>query len=421
MSEEAKKRKYSATRIKRKLLYFLLLFVVLAIFGKYYKHEMFNVDLKAQQWEWIIECGKYEDIYFISTDLIAVKNNKNKIGIINVDGELVCPFIYDSISKFTEGRAIASNDGKYVYIDENAKQVIESTYECVKNYSDGMGAVKEDGKWGFIDKEGKIVIECEYDEVFGFSEDRALVKIGDKWNFIDKNGKLLLKESCNQARTFQGGMAAICVKEKWGFINKNGEIVVSCEYDEVGDFSEGYAAIKKGNYWGYIDINGNLCIDFKYVDAKKYSEGLAAVKIVNQEGISEWGYIDKMGNLSIDFQVYDAAEGRREYVGEFKDGIAFVTKEVYCAMDKEGNILCGDNSIFFISSCIYYSEYDVIPGFVYADKEMKVKKYGLMGIDGKQKLAPVFDGIGEINGQYLIVEEHVGESYCKGIIQFRLD
>lgn len=45
---------------------------------------------------------------------------------------------------------------------------------------------------------------------------------------------------------------------------------------------------------------------------------------------------------------------------------------------------------------------------------MKIKKYGLMGLAGNQRLEPIFDYISGIYGDYVVVESIVDGEYKKG-------
>lgn len=48
---------------------------------------------------------------------------------------------------------------------------------------------------------------------------------------------------------------------------------------------------------------------------------------------------------------------------------------------------------------------------------MKIKKFGLMGLKGNQRLEPIFDYISEIYGDYVVVENVVNGEHKMGIIK----
>ena len=162
--------------------------------------------------------------------------------------------------------------------------------------------------------------------------------------------------------------------------------MIPCQYDEVGDFSEGLAAVK------HADHNGKG---------------------------EQWAYIDTKGEIQIDFYPYEATEGRRVLAGEFHDGMAFVSKGLYCIMDTKGEMIFSGDSRFFISVTEYDKEYDTIPGYVYIDDRMTVRKYGLMGLHGEERLEPVFDYVYGMRGPYVIVEQNIGGEPGIGVIKLQ--
>lgn len=229
---------------------------------------------------------------------------------------------------------------------------------------------------------------------------------------------MVINNQFDQVKNFSESLAAVKLNDKWGFVDNLGKVIAEYQYDDVKSFSEGYAAVMKNDKWGFIDKEGKECIDLKYDAVGDFSEGKASVQIINyKEHMDAWAYIDKKDNVIIDFYPYDAAEGRMIWTGKFKDGIAFVSKTLYCIIDDKGNNIFAGDSIFFISGLEYNSEYDAIPAYVYTDEKMTIQKYGLMGIKGNQRLEPVFDYIYGIKGNILIVEKIIDGEYKKGIIR----
>ncbi len=174
----------------------------------------------------------------------------------------------------------------------------------------------------------------------------------------------------------------------------------------------------KNNKWGFIDKRGKISIPLKYDDVGNFSEGKVSVKLSNYEdGLDEWAYIDSNDNVVIDFYPYDATGDQIFCVGEFNEGLAFVSKTLVSIIDNNGNNIFWGDSEFFISSLKYNSEYDAIPAYVYTDDSMEIKKYGLMGLTGNQRLEPIFDYISDINGDYVVVENIVDGENKIGLIK----
>lgn len=339
--------------------------------------------MSALKWKWVVEPGKYEDLYFISDNLIAVQDEGKKYAIMNLQDGTITPFQYDCVGAYSDERAVIGRGEEVYYIDYDGKAVGENAFESARKFSENMGAVKQDNLWGYIDFSGELVIPCQYSEVLPFHEGMAAVQIGNKWGFIDKSGIL----------------------------------IIANQYDAVRDFQEGYAAVSKGDKWGFIDREGNLCIGCKYNAVGNFSEGKAAVKVDNYvEGIDAWAYINPQDEVIIDFYPYEASGECMFYVGEFTGGVAFVSEALLTLIDTEGNEVFGE-SRFFISSPYYDEEFDIIPGYVYVDDEMKTRKYGLAGLNGEQRVEPIFDYVDSISDKYVVVSNLIDGEYKKGIIE----
>lgn len=384
------------------------------------KLESLQQSIKGEElkWEWIIRPEEYEDVIFIDYDMLAVKGNNGKYSIVNTKKEKINTALYDEISEYKDGMALVKMDENYFFIDREGNHLFNEFFEDAYSFSNGFAAVKKNNAWGFINKSGSEIINCQFEQVNSFKENLASVRTNNKWGFINNSGNIIIPCQYDVVKDFNERRAAVMKDNKWGFVDTSGKIISDCQYDSVNNFQEGYASVMKNGKWGFINESGEVCIDMKYDEAADFSEGKAAVKVTNyQDGLDEWAYINKNDNVVIDFYPYDASEGRMIWVGEFKDGLAFVSKTLYCVIDDKGNDVFSGDSEFFISTLMYYPRYDAIPGYIFTDDKMTVKKYGLMGLSGNERLKPVFDYIQGIYGDFAIVENIVNGEYRKGIIQ----
>lgn len=343
----------------------------------YIERDFLDEDLL--QWMWVIKPQEYKDIIFMDDEFIGVQNFDDKWAIMTVDGEQITDFQYDSITGFHDGIAVINRN---IYINKECEVVLENTYEVCRSFSEKRSAVLQDGKWGFIDIEGNLVIPPLYDEVGWFNNNVVPVKLNNKWGVIDSSGNVIL----------------------------------DCVYDAIRDYQDGYAAVMMNKKWGFVDTEGNLCIECMYAAVGNFSERKAAVLLDENEHL--WAYINPRGETVIEPYSYSAIEGKMIYAGEFHDGIAFVSKDLYCIIDDEGNNVFLGDSIYFISALTYNSEYNIIPGYAFLDKRMTERKYGFMGLHGEVRTEPVFDYIDDMNGKYNIVSNIIDEEYYKGLIEF---
>lgn len=366
------------------------------------------------KWQWTIEPNKYDDLYFIDKNKIAVKN-KDKWGIIDINENIILPFKYSFIGFFCENIAMIKNDKKVFYINTKGENINQESYSDGKNFNEGYCAVSRENKWGFINEYGEMAIEYKFDEAKRFSEGYAAVKIDNKWGFIDKNGNIKIKPIYDEAKEFKNRLSITQKNNKWGIIDKEGDNIVSFIYDEIGEFSEGYASVRIANKWGFIDSNGKICIDIKYAEVGCFSDGKVAVK--ENENSDLWAYVNAADKIVIDYKLYTAVGGLHSFAGEFKNSIAFASKDYYTIINDKGENIY--QSYFFISDCYYNEEFNAISAYVYADDSMTIKKYGYVDLYGKARIEPIFDYTYTLNGKYGVVEKLINNEYKKGIIEIK--
>ncbi len=137
-------------------------------------------DLENVTWE--IE-AQYENAEAFSEQLAAVKKD-GKYGMINENGELVIPFMYDSIKQSSYASIPVVADGECYFIN-SANERILGPFEDGESYFYGFAAVKKNGKWGFIDKNGFDATAFVYDEAYSVDDEGgAWVRAGKKWEYV---------------------------------------------------------------------------------------------------------------------------------------------------------------------------------------------------------------------------------------------
>lgn len=348
---------------------------------RYYREAVENAQL---DWEWVIQPGEYEDFVFLGGTYIAVREENGKYRVVDEHGDSVFQEMYDSIAPYSENLALVCNEGMFFYIDTMGKKVIEGEFQDAKNFCEKKAAVQREERWGFVNLDGRVVIECQYEQVHDFREGYAAVK--------EENG--------------------------WGVIDNNGRQIISCQYDDVKDYSEGMAAVKKDDKWGYVDENGRVVIELMYDEVGNFSEGKAAVKVgdYTEDGLDAWAYINSENRVVLGYYIDWQIPAFSMYAGEFHDGLAYIVDEVPTIIDEKGEEVF--DSPFFITG---YADpkYKAIPGYLFTDDLMKERRYGLVGVDGKCLLEPVFYDVNGPYGDYVRVEMMVDEKPCEGVIRLK--
>lgn len=284
---------------------------------------------------------------------LAIVENDNKFGFINLEGTEIIPCIYEEASNFSDGLATVKLDSQWGAIDISGKTVIPFHYQYLGNFQDGIASFtlapykglinkkeqivtnlssiyfissdlidglfifESDGKqsgYGFMNEKGEIIIKPIYEDVLPFSEGLAAVKYNDLWGYIDKKGKYIIQPQYLIAEPFSEGLAAIEKNSSdwFGYIDMNNNIRIPYGFRVASNFHEGLACVKNELKYGYINYEGEVVIPYIYEMASDFKDGLAAVQ---KDG--KWGFVDSKGSTVIPFK-YD-------FVKDFSDGLAQVT------------------------------------------------------------------------------------------------
>jgi len=211
-------------------------------------------------------------------------SEEDRSGIADMEGNIVLPAIYDSISSFSEGLAIAKCDGKYGVVDRSGVVRVPFDYSILWDFSEGLApAACGDGRWGFIDVNGTPVVDFQFGRTERFSEGLAVV---DLWGrglsgYIDTTGRVIIECRFDYADKFASGLAAAEVeRRRSGFIDRSGSWVIEPQFRHASAFSEGlaiYTTDPDEMRWGYINGSGERVIPDVYPGVEPFRNSLACV------------------------------------------------------------------------------------------------------------------------------------------------
>lgn len=217
-------------------------------------------------------------------------------GLINRNGIEVIPCIYGLIWRSDNSDImIATYNLKHGLIDVNNNVLVPFVFDALQFPSQDIVCAKKYGKWGYINTKGQILVGYIYDDAKPFFGGFAIIKKNEKFGMINKSGNIVIpiiydyiyRSDCDSCK-----LLAVSKNGHAGYINYEGKVVIPFIYDGSQEFNDGYAAVCKNMKWGFINTQGKLVIPFKYDDAPfLFENGKVAVELNGKEG-----YVDSFGN-----------------------------------------------------------------------------------------------------------------------------
>ncbi len=336
-------------------------------FGEYrFSAGYYNMyDRSGQEW---VDCiaaldcatGKYG--YYSATDntwaiepvfqkaapfdgpITAVKDQNDRWGFINTEGEYVIPAKYkdvelDSYRGFQDDEdiaAVVTEDGRTVYALRTGEEIYPSELEpgCeVEGYWNGCLIIYRNERWGVSDKTGKIIIPVKYSygyTSFIITKNFIAVHVQEldgeigrasKWELFDHTGKKMEGRTCSDISDFDNVLITTVSEndtEKYGMIDQNGTEILPCVYDAVWCINDSWDLSRFGNddvtfavrknedsKISLYNKNGEELIHEEFDDIEEFPEELD-ICAVECEG--KVGFIDRKGNYLLE-PTFDAYQG----------------------------------------------------------------------------------------------------------------
>ncbi len=126
------------------------------------------------------------------------EKDRNKWGLINIDGKLLSPFVYDDLGGFVVGEGsfiymgVLDKEGfKIGLLDSLGNVVVKPISECTVIFSEELAIIAKNKKFGYVDKTGNIVIPTIYGSASDFKYGKATVKLNNETFCINRKGERL--------------------------------------------------------------------------------------------------------------------------------------------------------------------------------------------------------------------------------------
>lgn len=116
--------------------------------------------------KYVLTLQSYEFLGSLHNGLADFRIN-DKVGFINIKGEVIIKPQFDWADEFSEGLCVVRNDngkigsGKNGYIDTTGKLVIDFKFKYAGKFENGKAKVQIEKDFVFIDKTGEIIADTE--------------------------------------------------------------------------------------------------------------------------------------------------------------------------------------------------------------------------------------------------------------------
>ncbi|MES2590062.1 MAG: WG repeat-containing protein [Bacteroidota bacterium] len=206
----------------------------------------------------IIQEAKYDEISSLSENRIAFVLN-GKIGYFNEIGGQIIPPTYDYMTNFskhalfTAGYAKVCIKGKYGLIDVNGKMIIPAIYQNIGEISD-LVSFQKDGLWGYINLLNKIIVAPTYDEARSFDNDAAIVSFNNRFGILNTKGEIIVPIIFDGIQKLTHKLYVTKVGEKQTLILADGTILTTDNYKQIRVLTQEYLILTNDNEVHYFYI-----------------------------------------------------------------------------------------------------------------------------------------------------------------------
>lgn len=226
----------------------------------------------------------------ILQDMLVVKKDDKKMGVINSKGNAILEAKYTNITYLSSiGDFLVENDKKIGVMSDEGATKIRLMYDSIElmDKDAELYLVKKENKYGVLDIRGNIKIDINNDEI-GMDI--------SKFERNDIKNKYILADNLIPARQ----------DKNWGLYNKNGQQVVDYQFDSFG-----YVATNNRNALNLLVIpEYNVlvaCKNKKYTLLNSYGKQLFAGPVADDIYMTIEGN-EKKYTISANNNSYDAIE-----------------------------------------------------------------------------------------------------------------
>ncbi len=196
------------------------------------KKQLYEVDSGAKRF--LLEFDYIEDLGYN----VFLIEQKEKKGLVGLDGKMIIPFDYDAIVKTSNHVASLLRDKKFGIYDLKNSRLVKANYE--RNlifFNEGLLVAFKNGFYGFIDMEENSISNFEFDEVKPWSDSTAFVKKNFRWMIYHIYDKKILQAQIKDFYLIKDDpderIAIIHKENEYGVLSNKRGLIIQPTFSDV--------------------------------------------------------------------------------------------------------------------------------------------------------------------------------------------
>jgi len=205
-------------------------------------------------------------------DALLLKNDQNKFGIIDEEGNSIIPFEFEELQAFDgQKTTIAKQNGKYGIINFKNQELLPFENEEIHSsrFSENY-VVKQRGKFGLLNKNREKIFDFIFDDLqpcYYDKDNKFIIKTKGKFGIIDIAGKEIIPPEYDEISNWvEYGPEAhfVTKRSKKGIFSRDGKQLIPPIYDKLNYYTDSYIIVSQNNKFGIINIYNKIIIPINY-------------------------------------------------------------------------------------------------------------------------------------------------------------
>jgi hypothetical protein len=308
--------------------------------------------------------------------------NAEKIGSFKIDYPNY-PFIDEltrDLELLNEELYPFVKDDFYGFMNSKGKIIISPSYEEAGFFKNGLAIVQKNNVYGAINKRNHPVIPFSYETLYDFNQDVAIAGDSIRYGLINRTGDQVIPIKYSDIKQLNPVVYLILDSNGYKLTNKLGVLLKDAVFEEVTELASGNFSCVKNQLTGVLDHKLNEIVPFQFEEILPVNDTLFVCKLSGKYGL--YGVKSRI----ITPPIYE----RLKVVDQSKN----------LMLVKKGKemLLLKFNGTKHLNNTFEYSSktFDLFQFYQNNTVFCQKGKYGLMDVNGKIILKPVYEDMGNV-------------------------